>query len=122
MEKTLVVMQKYFNWPKLQHDVNKYIRSCTSYTISKPTIKKKDLYTPFPMLYKPWELMLMDYMSGLPSTKNGNDYVFVVVDRFSKMAILIACKKSIIVEATTKLFFKCVGSLWDSRDYHFRSG
>ena len=50
----------------------------------------------------------MDYMSGLPSTKHGNDCVFVVVDRFSKMAILIACKKSISAEATTKLFFEYV--------------
>jgi hypothetical protein len=50
----------------------------------------------------------MDYMSGLPSTKCGNDYVFVVVDRFSKMVILVACKKSIIAEATTKLFFEWV--------------
>ena len=50
----------------------------------------------------------MDYMSGLPSTKHGNDCVFVVVDRFSKMAILIAYKKSISIEATTKLFFEHV--------------
>ena len=50
----------------------------------------------------------MDYMSGLPSTKVGNDYVFVVVDRFSKMAILTACKKSITAEATAKLFFERV--------------
>jgi hypothetical protein len=48
----------------------------------------------------------MDYMSGLPSTKRENDCVFVVVDRFSKMAILVACKKSITVEATAKLFFE----------------
>jgi hypothetical protein len=48
----------------------------------------------------------MEYMFGLPSTKKGNDCVFVVVDRFSKMAILVACKKSIIVEATTKIFFE----------------
>jgi hypothetical protein len=38
----------------------------------------------------------------------GNDCVFVVVDRFSKMAILVACKKSITVEATAKLFFERV--------------
>jgi hypothetical protein len=50
----------------------------------------------------------MDYMSVLPSTKRENDFVFVVVDRFSKMAILIAYKKSIIVEATAKLFFERV--------------
>jgi hypothetical protein len=48
----------------------------------------------------------MDYMSSLPLTKQGNDYVFVVVDRFSKMAILTSCKKNITVEATAKLFFK----------------
>ena len=50
----------------------------------------------------------MDYMSGLPSTKRGNDCVFVVVDRFSKMAIMVACKKSITTEATAKLFFERV--------------
>ena len=50
----------------------------------------------------------MDYMSNLPSTKHGNDYIFVVVDRFSKMAILTACKKNITTEATTKLFFERV--------------
>jgi hypothetical protein len=50
----------------------------------------------------------MDYMSGLPSTKHGNDCIFVVVDQFSKMAILAACKKNIMAEAMTKLFFERV--------------
>jgi hypothetical protein len=48
----------------------------------------------------------MDYMLGLPSTKQENDYVFVVVDHFSKMVIMAACKKSIIVEAISNLFFE----------------
>jgi hypothetical protein len=74
---------------------SKYIRSCTACAISKPTIKKKGLYTPLPTLERPWESISMDYMSGLPSTKQGNDCVFVVVDRFSKMAILTAYKKRI---------------------------
>jgi hypothetical protein len=50
----------------------------------------------------------MDYMSGLPSTKHGNDFVFVVVDRFSKMVIMIACKKNITAEAIAKIFFERV--------------
>ena len=50
----------------------------------------------------------MDYMSGLPTTKHGNDCIFVVVDRFSKMAILTAYKKTITAEATAKIFFEQV--------------
>jgi hypothetical protein len=57
----------------------------------------------------------MDYMSGLPSTKRGNDCVFVVVDRFSKMTILVACKKNITTEATAKLFFERVWVHFDGQ-------
>jgi hypothetical protein len=45
---------------------------------------------------------------GPPIHQEGNDCVFVVVDHFSKMAILVACKKSITAEATAKLFFERV--------------
>jgi hypothetical protein len=50
----------------------------------------------------------MDYMLGLPSTKQGNDCAFMVVDRVSKMEILATCKKSITMKATAKLFFERV--------------
>ena len=102
------MLQKHFYWPKLRQEVSKYIGSCTSYVISKSTTKKQGLYIPLPTPNRPWESISMDYMSGLPSTKQGNDSVFVVVDRFSKMAILVAYKKGITAEATTKLFFEQV--------------
>jgi hypothetical protein len=77
-------------------------------TIAKPTSKKQGLYTPLPTTYNPWESISMDYMSGLASTKRGNDCVFVVFDLFSKMTILVSYKKSITTEATAKLFFERV--------------
>ena len=106
VKKIVVVLLKYFYWLNLRQDVGKYIRSCISRAISKPSIKKQGLYTPFPTPSRPWESISMDYMSGLPSTKHNNDYVFVVVNRFSKMAIMAACKKNITTKATAKLFFE----------------
>jgi hypothetical protein len=106
VDKTVVVLQKHFYWPKIQQDVNKYIIYFTSCAISKPAIKKKGLYTPLPIPQNPWESISMDYMSSFPSTKQGNDYVFVFVYQFSKMAILTACKKNFTVTDTTNLFFE----------------
>jgi hypothetical protein len=80
----------------------------TSYTISKSTTKKQGLYTPIPTPDKSWESISMDYMSSLLSTKQGNDFVFVVFDRFSKTTILVSYKKSITAESIAKLFFERV--------------
>ena len=95
----MALLQQHFYWMKLGQDVNKYIRSCTACAIAKPNTKKQGLYTPLPTPYKRWESISMNYMSGLMYTKWGNDYVFLVVDHFSKMVIWVAYKKNITVEA-----------------------
>jgi hypothetical protein len=108
VETILAVLQRHFYWLKLRQDVNKYIQSYTSCVISKPDIKKQGIYTPLPTPDGPWQSISMDYISGLPSAKRRNDYVFLVVDHFSKMEIMLAYKNIIIVEATSKLFFEQV--------------
>jgi hypothetical protein len=108
VEKIVAMLQKHFYWPKLRQEFNKYIKFCTVCAIAKLTTKRQGLYTPLPTLDKTWESISMDYMSGFLSTKWGNDCVFVVVDRFSKMAILVTYKKNITTEATAKLFFERV--------------
>jgi hypothetical protein len=56
------------------------MRSCTTYAIAKPTIKKQGMNTPMPTPERPSESISMDYIYEIPSTKQNNDYFFVVVD------------------------------------------
>ena len=51
----------------------------------------------------------MDFVGGLPLSKRGHGYLYVVVDRFSKMCILTPCNKQVTTEQTAKFFFKMYG-------------
>ncbi|GJR07842.1 retrotransposon protein, putative, ty1-copia subclass [Tanacetum coccineum] len=53
------------------------------------------------------------WQGGLPRTRKGNDYLFVVVDRFSKMVVLMPCKKTITGEEVARLFFGHVWKIFD---------
>jgi hypothetical protein len=50
----------------------------------------------------------MDFVGGLPMSKKNHDYLYVVVDRFSKICILIPCKKKVTAEKMAQMFFQHV--------------
>lgn len=75
---------------------------------SKPSNRNLGLYTSLPVPSHPWESISMNFVEGLPMSRKGHDYMFVVVDRFSKMCILMPCKKQVTTELTTHLYFQFV--------------
>ena len=96
----------------MKNDVIEYIQACIACATIEPANCKFGLYLPLPIPDKPWHLVSMGFMCVLPTTKHRHDCVYVVVDRFLKMAILMACRKAISTEEIVKLFFEdlCVHS------------
>ena len=47
----------------------------------------------------------MDFVGGLLMSRIGRDYLYVVVDRFSEMCILMPCKKKVTAKTTTQMLF-----------------
>jgi hypothetical protein len=103
--KTTQHIQYHFFWPALQCQVEKFIRSCTLCSQHKSANHKYGLYQPLHIPSHPWEYISMDFIIGLPMTFRHHDAIWVVVCRFSKMAIFVPCTKTTTATQTTYLFF-----------------
>ena len=104
--KTLDVLANHFFWPQMMRDVQRFVSRCTTCQKAKSHLNPHGLYMPLPVPSIPWADISMDFVLGLPRTKRGRDSVFVVVDRFSKMAHFIPCHKSDDAVHIADLFFQ----------------
>ncbi|KAK8618078.1 hypothetical protein V6N13_115953 [Hibiscus sabdariffa] len=104
--KTMGIPQEHLYWPKMKRDVERICERCITCRKAKSRVMPHGLYTPLPIPEAPWMDISMDFVLGLPRTKNNKDSIFVVVDRFSKMAHFIACNKTNDASHVANLFFR----------------
>ncbi|CAI7762938.1 unnamed protein product [Closterium sp. NIES-53] len=104
--KTLARIAKYYYWPGMAADVQQFVTSCdTCQRMKSSKQKKTGLLQPLPVPEQPWQVVSLDFITGLPSTSRGHDSILVVIDKFSKMGHFILTNATATAEATARLFF-----------------
>ncbi|GBG76634.1 hypothetical protein CBR_g22850 [Chara braunii] len=90
------LLQRFW-WPTLMRDAKLYVETCQVCQRDKPrTQAPLGLLKPLPIPERRGESLSMDFMDTLVNSKSGMRYIYVIVDRFSKFARLVA------MPATTK--------------------
>ena len=87
-------LRRQFYWPSLAFDVRKFVETCPS--CAKQKLRPSKHRTTFMKLFPPkraMEFVGIDLLGPLPVTEDGNRYLLIITDRFSKLTRAIPLKK-----------------------------
>jgi hypothetical protein len=92
-DKTIELIRRNFWWPRMDETIIDYVQSCTECQKDKTACHQQyGLLQPLELPYAPWQSIAMDFITDLPES-SGCDQLWVVVDRFTKMAHFIPLQK-----------------------------
>jgi len=102
--KTLELIQRYYTWPNIHDNIQKFCKSCVTCMRSKPQHHRP--YGSLQQLSIPersWNSISMNFIEKLPSS-SGFDTILVIVDHLSKQAIFIPTHDTITSAELARLF------------------
>ncbi|VDI42287.1 Hypothetical predicted protein [Mytilus galloprovincialis] len=104
MRKTLEKIRQSYYWPGLQADVRAYVAGCDKCAMRKTPTKKKRAPMAIVETSSPMERLATDILGELPETENGNRYILVVSDYYTKWTESFLMPN---MEASTVVKYNC---------------
>jgi len=107
IQKTTEYIKRSFVWDGLYDDIAKVINKCARCAQNKSsTVPLKGMLQPLEVPEGRWQSVSMDFIVELPTTLNGDNAIFVIVDRFTKMAHFLPMKTSATAGEVARIFVK----------------
>eukprot|EP00253_Pinus_taeda_P018433 PITA_18433 len=108
-QKMVTALKKEYYWPGMKKQVVEYLARCLEcQQIKAEHQHPAGLLQPLPIPEWKWETISMDFITGLPRTKKGNDSIMVVVDKLSKAAHFIPAQSTYKAVQIAHLFMQNV--------------
>ncbi|ETN72937.1 hypothetical protein NECAME_18601, partial [Necator americanus] len=102
--KTIELLQRQYYWPNMRKDVERYIRNCHACQRSRTSRHAPyGILRPLPIPHRAWEDISMDFVVGLPWSKQCNA-ILVVTCRLTKMRHLIPCRDTTTAKDLAQLY------------------
>jgi len=93
-------------------DIARYVAECdVCRRIKAEQQRPASTLQPLPIPEWKWDKVSMDFITGFPKTQKGNDAIFVVIDRLSKVAHFLPIRESITASQLVDLYVSRVVSL-----------
>ena len=92
----------------MKRDIATFIACCDSCQRIKAEHQKlAGLLQPNKIEWK-WDEIGMDFIVGLPQSRHGNDAIWVIIDRLTKVAHFIPVKTTHATQKLAKLYLSCI--------------
>ena len=93
-------------WPVTLGEVRKVVNSSSICSHVKPCFVKYDCGSVIKSS-RPWERLVMDFKGPVPSSRNGNIYILIVVDEYSRYPFAFPCR-----DQSTETVISCLNQLF----------
>ena len=89
-DKTLARIVRRFWWPRMNKDVTDWTRSCLICQQTRPRNSYPDgQLNPLQVPVRLWQVVSIDFVTGLPRTERGYDAFATFTDKLSKMVHVV---------------------------------